>query len=161
MEPLKSQFEIRETLLLFRSCFPAALHKHMHPPNPRDLRRCRFRILLGRIQDGVINITACTSVNVHTPLILPPLLIYHKILSNTPEYRFLSEFKHDTPTWCIVYSLILSIIASQESNTTRETLPESKFWLNLTEVAELSQIPTDSRLRTRDQRLAIKTALRF
>jgi hypothetical protein len=51
-------------------------------------------------------------------------------------------------------------MASQESNTTCETLPESEI-LTESKLDELSQIPTDSRQTTRDQRLAIKTALRF
>jgi transposase len=51
-------------------------------------------------------------------------------------------------------------MSSQESNTTCETLSESEIFTE-SEPDELSQIPTDSRQTTRDQRLAIKTALRF
>jgi len=51
-------------------------------------------------------------------------------------------------------------MSSQESNTTCETLSESEI-LTESEPDKLSQIPTDSRQTTRDQRLAIKTALRF
>jgi hypothetical protein len=49
-------------------------------------------------------------------------------------------------------------MASQESNTTCETLPESEI---LTESELDDQIPTISFDKTRDQRIAIKTALLF
>ena len=51
-------------------------------------------------------------------------------------------------------------MASQESNTTCESLPESEIPTE-SELDELSEIPTDSLDTTRDQRIAIKTALLF
>ncbi|KIM99105.1 hypothetical protein OIDMADRAFT_56273 [Oidiodendron maius Zn] len=51
-------------------------------------------------------------------------------------------------------------MASQESNTTCESLPESEIPTE-SELEELSEIPTDSLDTTRDQRIAIKTALLF
>jgi len=51
-------------------------------------------------------------------------------------------------------------MASQDSNTTCETLSESEI-LTESELDELSQIPTTSFNTTRDQRIAIKTALLF
>ena len=50
--------------------------------------------------------------------------------------------------------------SSQSSYTTCATLPESDI-LTESELDELADIPTDSRQTTRDQRLAIKTALQF
>jgi transposase len=58
------------------------------------------------------------------------------------------------------YSFILLIMASQESNTTCETLSEAEIFTE-SEPDELSQILTTSRDTTRDQRIAIKTALLF
>ena len=58
---------------------------------------------------------------------------------------------------------IILIMASQESQslqTTCATLPESEI-LTESELDELANILTDSRQTTRDQRLAIKTALQF
>jgi hypothetical protein len=51
-------------------------------------------------------------------------------------------------------------MASQESNTTCETLSEAEI-LTESEPDKLSQIPTTSYDTTRDQRIAIKTALLF
>src|SRR5260370_33627580 len=68
-----------------------------------------------------------------------------------------------TPTIQFVYSSILSIMDSQESQEslfTCETLPESEI-LTESEPDELSEIPTTSLDTTRDQRIAIKTALLF
>ena len=61
-------------------------------------------------------------------------------------------------------------MASQESNTTYESLPESNTTCESlpkseipteSELDELSEIPTDSLDTTCDQRIAIKTALLF
>jgi hypothetical protein len=49
---------------------------------------------------------------------------------------------------------------SQESQFTCETLPESEIFTE-SEPDELSEIPTTSLDTTRDQRIAIKTALLF
>ena len=49
---------------------------------------------------------------------------------------------------------------SQESQFTCETLPESEIFTE-SELDELSEIPTTSLDTTRDQRIAIKTALLF
>ena len=51
-------------------------------------------------------------------------------------------------------------MASQESNTTCESLPESEIPTE-SELDKLSEIPTDSLDTTRDQRIAIKTVLLF
>jgi hypothetical protein len=51
-------------------------------------------------------------------------------------------------------------MASQESNTTCETLSEAEI-LTESEPDKLSQIPTTLCDTTRDQRIAIKTALLF
>ena len=47
-----------------------------------------------------------------------------------------------------VYSLIVLIMASKESNTIYETLPESEI-LTESELDELSEIPTDTIYNTR------------
>ena len=49
---------------------------------------------------------------------------------------------------------------SQESQLTCEALPESEI-LTESELDELSEIPTTSISTTRDQRIAIKTAVLF
>ena len=56
--------------------------------------------------------------------------------------------------------LIVSIMASQESNTTCESLPESEIPTE-SELDELSEITTDSLEITYNQYIAIKTILLF
>jgi hypothetical protein len=95
---------------------------------------------------------------VHTPLFYHPLwnpleyLIFWQNITNTATLPVLPRVQ--------LNQFILLIMASQESNTTCETLPESGI-LTESEPDKLSEIPTISFDTTRDQCIAIKTALLF
>jgi hypothetical protein len=90
------------------------------------------------------------------PVYLPP---------NPLEYQIFWQNLNNTTTllpsiqlYTLYYSIIHLIMASQESNTTCETLSEAEI---LTESESEDTRPTTSHDTTRDQCIAIKTALLF